>query len=73
MRENINISAKVSLGCYELKEHKLWFDEGCSELLDQRRQARLLWMQYPSEINEDNLNNIRHEASRHFRKKRGNI
>jgi hypothetical protein len=26
--ENIKISAKVSLGYYELKKHKPWFDEG---------------------------------------------
>jgi hypothetical protein len=27
--ENIKISAKESLGYYELKKHKPWFDEGC--------------------------------------------
>jgi hypothetical protein len=26
-RENIKISAKESLGFYELKKHKPWFDE----------------------------------------------
>jgi hypothetical protein len=30
IRENINISANKSLGYYELKRHKQWFDEGCS-------------------------------------------
>jgi hypothetical protein len=30
VRENIKISAKESLGYYELKKHKSWFDEGCS-------------------------------------------
>jgi hypothetical protein len=30
IRENIKISAKESLGYYELKKHKPWFDEGCS-------------------------------------------
>jgi hypothetical protein len=34
IRENIKISATESLGYYEPKQHKLWFDEGCSELLD---------------------------------------
>jgi hypothetical protein len=29
IRENIKISAKESLGYYELKKHKPWFDEGC--------------------------------------------
>jgi hypothetical protein len=37
-RENINISAKESLGYYELKKNKPWFNEGCSKLLDQRKQ-----------------------------------
>jgi hypothetical protein len=27
-----------SVGYFELKKHKLWFDEGCSKLLDQRKQ-----------------------------------
>jgi hypothetical protein len=68
--ENIKISVKESLGYYEMKQHKLWFDEGCSELLDQRKQAKLQWLQDPSEINGDNLNSVRREASRHFRNKK---
>jgi hypothetical protein len=67
IRENIKISAKERLGYFELKKHKPWFDEGCSELLDQRKQAKLQWLQDPSEINWDNLNNVRCEASRYFR------
>jgi hypothetical protein len=63
IRENIQISAKESLGYYELKKHKTWFDEECSELLDQRKQAKLQWLQDPSEINGDKLNNIRRETS----------
>jgi hypothetical protein len=63
IRENIKISAKGSLGYFELKKHKPRFDEGCSKLLDQRRQAKLQWLQDPSEINGDNLNNVRREAS----------
>jgi hypothetical protein len=27
--ENIKISVKESLGYFELKKHKPWFDEGC--------------------------------------------
>jgi hypothetical protein len=69
IRENIKISAKESLG-YELKKYKPWFDEGCSELLYQRKQTKLQWLQDPNEINGDNLNNIRHETSRHFRNKK---
>jgi hypothetical protein len=50
-----------------MKKHKPWFDEGCSELLDQRKQVKLQWLQDASEINGDNPNNVRHKASRHFR------
>jgi hypothetical protein len=38
IREYKNISAKESLGYYELRKHKPWFEEWCSELLDQRKQ-----------------------------------
>jgi hypothetical protein len=65
IRENINILANESLG-YELKKHKPCFNKGCSKLLDQRKQAKLLWLQDPSAVNGDNLNNVKHEASRHF-------
>jgi hypothetical protein len=49
-RENIKISAKVSLGYYELKMLNPWFREGCSKLLDERKQAKLQWLQDPGEI-----------------------
>jgi hypothetical protein len=51
IRENIKISAKESLSYFELKKHKPWFAEGCSKLLDQRKEAKLQWLQNPSEIN----------------------
>jgi hypothetical protein len=58
IRENIQISAKENLG-YELKKQTPWFDEGCSKLLDQKKQAKLQWLQDSNEINGDNLNNLR--------------
>jgi hypothetical protein len=67
---NIQISAKESLGCYDFKKHNQWFDKGCSELLDQKKLAKLQWLWDPSKINGDNLNNIRQEARRHFRNKK---
>jgi hypothetical protein len=71
IRENIKISAKESLGYFELKKHEQWFDEGCSKLSDQRKEAKLQWLQDPSEINGDNLNNVRHEIRRYFKNKMG--
>jgi hypothetical protein len=67
---NIRSSAKESLGYYELRKDKPWFDEGCSKLSDQRREAKLQCLQYPSEIMGDYLCNVGREASRHFRNKR---
>jgi hypothetical protein len=73
IRENIKISAKESLGYFELNKHKTWFDEGRSKLLDQRRQAKLQWLQDPSEIIGGNLNNVRREANTYFRNKKRSI
>jgi hypothetical protein len=70
IRENRKISARESLGYYELKKNKPWFEEGCSELLDQRKQAKLQWLQDTRKINWDNLNNKRRETTRYFRNKR---
>ena len=53
-----------------MKEHKPWFDEAHLGFLDQRKQAKLQWVQDPSQSNVDNLNNVRCEASRHFRNKK---
>jgi hypothetical protein len=68
--KNIKISAKESLGYFEFKKHKPWFDEGCSRLLDPRKEAKLQWLHDPNEINGDNLNNVRREASRYCRNKK---
>jgi hypothetical protein len=73
IRENIKISAKEGLGSCELKKHNPWFEEGCSKLSDQRREAKLQRLQNSSQINGDSLNNIIRETSRHYRNKRGNI
>jgi hypothetical protein len=59
LRENINISATESLGYYKLKKHKPLFDKGCSDLLDQRKQTKLQWLQDPKEIDGDKLNSVR--------------
>ena len=45
IKENIKISAKDSLGLYEWKQHKPWFDEECLRFLDQRKQAKMQWLQ----------------------------
>jgi alpha/beta superfamily hydrolase len=37
-----------------------------AQLLDERKQTKLQWLQDPSEINGDNLNHIRRETGTHF-------
>jgi hypothetical protein len=39
-------------------------------ILDQRKQAKMQWIHDPSQCNVDNLNNVRRDASRHFRNKK---
>ena len=70
VKENIKTSAKESLGLHELKQHKPGFDEKCLHFLEQRKQAKMQWIQDPNQSNVDDLNNVRREVSRHFRKKK---
>jgi len=53
-----------------LKQHESWFDEECSKLLDQRKWAKLQWLQNPSQTNGGSVNNLTPEMSRIFRKKK---
>jgi len=73
IKQNIKTSAKESLGLQELKQHKSWFDEECLGFLDQRKQAKMQWIHDPSQSNVDNLNNLRRDASKHFRNKKRHI
>jgi hypothetical protein len=40
------------------------------KLIDRKKQAKLQWLQNPSQVNGDNMDNIRREASRTFRTKK---
>jgi hypothetical protein len=40
------------------------------KLVHQRKQDKLQWLQDPREENEDNMSDVRREASRHFRNKK---
>jgi hypothetical protein len=70
IEENIKTSAKESLGLHEMMQHKPRFDEECIGILDKRKEAIMQWIQNPSQSNVDNLNNVRHDASRHYRNKK---
>jgi hypothetical protein len=45
-------SISLGIGYCESKHHKLWLDQECSKLVDQRKQAKLHWLQNPSKVNE---------------------
>ena len=70
IKENIKTSATDSLGLHELKQHTPWFGEECLGFLDQRKQAKMQWVQDSSQSSADNLNNVRQEDSRHLRYKK---
>jgi hypothetical protein len=55
-----------------LKQHKLWFVEKYLGFLDQK-QAKMQWTHDPSQSNANNLNDVRRDTGRHFRKKRRHI
>ena len=56
-----------------LKQNKPWFDEECLGFLEQRKWAKMQWIQDPSQSKLDNLNSVRREVSRHFRNKKEGI
>ena len=53
---------RKSLGLNKLKQHKPWFDEEFLGSLNQRKQAKMQWVQDPSQSNVDNLNNVKCEV-----------
>jgi len=55
-KENIKTSAQDSLGLYERTQHKPWFDEECSQFLDQTKQAKIQWLQDTNQSSIDNTN-----------------
>jgi hypothetical protein len=69
IRENIKTSTKDNLGYHRLKHNKSFFDDECLKLIGQRKLAKLEWLQNPSQINGDNLVNLRCETSKTFRNK----
>jgi hypothetical protein len=53
-----------------LSHHKPWFNEELLGYLDQRNQAKIQLVRTPSQSNVDNINNVRTELIRYFRKRK---
>jgi hypothetical protein len=73
IKENFKISGKQNLGLHKLKQHNPCFNEECLSSLDKRKQAKMQRIYDPSHVNVNNLNNVRHYASRHLRNIRKHI
>jgi hypothetical protein len=54
IKENIKSSAKGSLSLHELQQHEPWIEEECLGFLDQRKQAKMQWLQDPNQSNVSN-------------------
>ena len=50
-----------------MKKLKPWFDEERLRFSDQRKQAKMQWLQNPNHSNVDTLNNVRCKANRYFK------
>jgi hypothetical protein len=55
VKEKIKTPAKETPGLYEFKQHKPRFDEKCLCFVDQRKQAKMQWLQDPNQSSTDNL------------------
>jgi len=62
-------NTQEGLGLTDWKQPKPWFDEECLEFLRSKEAGKIQWLQDPNQSNVNNLNNVRHKASRHCRKK----
>ena len=70
IRDNIKVEAGESIGYYQVKKKKPWFDEDCSKVGERRKQAKLKFLQYPTQFRRDNYHNETRETSRTHRNKK---
>ena len=70
MREKIISSAKESIGFVGKIKNKPWFDDECADLVKQRQQAKIKWVQDPNQINAETYSEIKHRTSSTFRSKK---
>jgi hypothetical protein len=71
IRENIKTTDKDNIEYQKLKHNKTWFDDKCSKLIDKRKQVKLQWLQNPSQINGNNLQNLNVKPVEHLGTRKG--
>jgi hypothetical protein len=69
IRYSVKLSAKKNLGFYKLRQHKPLFDKECSRTIRSKEASKMSMVTGSTQVNGDNLNNVRHEASKHVRNK----
>jgi hypothetical protein len=67
---DLDAEVNINIALETVRENKNWFDEGFSELSNQRQQQRCSCYWHPSKINRDILVNIKRATSRHIKKKK---
>ena len=67
---NIKVTVRESIGYYGVKKKTPWFDENCSNVVELRKQAKLNFLQDPTQVNRDNYHSERRETSRALRNKK---
>ncbi|KAJ4426281.1 hypothetical protein ANN_27093 [Periplaneta americana] len=70
IRDNIKIAAEQSIGYYETKKKKPWFDKDCCMVVERKKQAKFKFLRDPVEANRDNYFNKSREANRRLRNKK---
>jgi hypothetical protein len=45
----------MKLLVYEMEQHKPWFGDAGSKLLDYRKEGKLRWLKNPDHLNEERL------------------
>ena len=70
IRDNIKVATGESIGYYEVKKRKPWFDDDCLNVVERRKQARLKFLQDPKQLNRDNYHTERLETSCTLRNKK---
>ena len=48
--DKIKVAARESICYYEVKKKKPWFDDDCSNVVERRKQAKLKFLQDPTQL-----------------------
>ena len=68
--DNIKVAAGESIGYYQVKKKKPWFDDDGSNVVQRRKQAKFKFLQDPTQLNMDNYHTERCETSHTLRNKK---